>query len=513
MSSPLAPSGGEPAALTASEITDAVALIDAAFEGRHHLHDTSGFWESIAGSMETSRTSEQLMSLLEDAAGDVDIAQVLFCARTAREGRDDEGSMMVDVEPWMDSPWEDEDGEDEREAASLVANGTSRLTFSVGNAAKRLREAWTLDDSSESGLEEEEEEPDEEGEEEAAAEEAEEDGGPGDGIDAGDGRLDPARSKEYYATAPEDHTAAISAEVTAGAALHAAAAVEDVAALVLELAGNAAMDMKHRTIQPSDIQRAVAADADLATLAAQWRLVLREEPASIPRPLALRQPLRVDVYWRALDRFPGGNCDSWTVRYRFDLDCQSPSQTVSLDYHHNWDGVHHAGSGSVITQLQEGRGLLDEDAMSTIAAAARSVREAPVRGRYLGGDGATWWHAVDDTARDADAFETEWTSVEVLVYDTGAMRDGGHTKPFLRLKQVRKVGPQYRPQPSYQTAVREAPSEQLAVIRLFSTAVGMGRPHELSEGSCPAAADVRQVRSVEYPVGIPYGIYPQYFVD
>jgi hypothetical protein len=57
-------------------------------------------------------------------------------------------------------------------------------------------------------------------------------------------------------------------------------------------------------------------------------------PEDISEALASGGEAQLDLYWRALDRFPGGNADFQSVCYTFD--CRTRS--VSCRIAHNWDG-------------------------------------------------------------------------------------------------------------------------------------------------------------------------------
>jgi len=113
---------------------------------------------------------------------------------------------------------------------------------------------------------------------------------------------------------------------------------------------------------------------------------------------------KVIVYYRAMDRFPGGNCDSFVVKYTIDLATEEATAFRWAD----WDG---SQNFSVAPQsLPE---LVKKFKKNTIPAlvALLDDRKANAAGAPL-----SFESTVEDQSSDSDEYDTEWTSIEVLVY-------------------------------------------------------------------------------------------------
>lgn len=195
-----------------------------------------------------------------------------------------------------------------------------------------------------------------------------------------------------------------------------------------------------------------------------WRQLYR--PAKIRadvadaavRELLERSPaFRVDVYWRALDRFPGGNADMLTIRYRFDLSRAAESK-VTVTVFQNWDGTQMITAG--VTPERPSR-MVSRDAAGTMARFSGLFCALKRRDSEC--------HIFDDHSTDSDEYNTEWSSVEVLLFDPE------HAEaPLARLHQSCIMGPQWREE--MDAPVFVAPDAgQGAMIAFVTDAVGMGR--------------------------------------
>lgn len=112
--------------------------------------------------------------------------------------------------------------------------------------------------------------------------------------------------------------------------------------------------------------------------------------------LSSGQPYRIDVYYRALDRFPGGNADMHTVCYRFTPNC------VTCFEHCNWDGDQHA-EDFCPPKLNS---HVKEVVSSVIASILECAKQSGVNSECT---------IKDMIAMDSDEYDTEWTSVEIAV--------------------------------------------------------------------------------------------------
>eukprot|EP00164_Ancoracysta_twista_P011841 GFYU01018415.1.p1 GENE.GFYU01018415.1~~GFYU01018415.1.p1 ORF type:complete len:547 (-),score=112.85 GFYU01018415.1:62-1702(-) len=330
----------------------------------------------------------------------------------------------------------------------------------------------------------------------------------------------------------ECDTSTQTVEVDVSAAITTAAVLEYIAAELTELSGNSSLDNRHarncRNIQPSDVVSAINNDDLLREL---WgsevmrrveRKMWRTTPSVLSRdPLSPSLPLVFDVYWRSTNRFPGGNCDSFTIRYRFVSEgtytngCAS-SPTVLVDWHRCWDGAHSAGSGPVSS-------VLDKIRDSTFFHEVREVlRSMCTSGVFT--NGVSTHYNVDTTAKDNDSFDTEWSSIEVLLYsgsqpldESDSATDGGACPPapVLMVEQRRLLGPQYHPPqcpPDVLQRLTATPptAHQTGLIQMLSTTVGMGLPSQFSDSQCVAAQDCNSVVH-QYDYGAAPYVTPHYF--
>jgi len=113
---------------------------------------------------------------------------------------------------------------------------------------------------------------------------------------------------------------------------------------------------------------------------------------------------KVIVYYRAMDRFPGGNCDSFVIKYTIDLATEEATAFRWVD----WDG---SQNFSVAPQsLPE---LVKKFKKNTVPAlvALLDDRKANAAGAPL-----SFESTVEDQSSDSGEYDTEWTSIEVLVY-------------------------------------------------------------------------------------------------
>lgn len=106
---------------------------------------------------------------------------------------------------------------------------------------------------------------------------------------------------------------------------------------------------------------------------------------------------RIEVYYRALDRFPGGNADIHTVCYRF-----SAEQGVVAREHSNWDGNQNDMTfrpPELNRKLKEVMERIEERVLDCA--------------RHAGVDSDCT--LLDMKTMDNEEYDTEWTSFEVLL--------------------------------------------------------------------------------------------------
>ncbi|KAK3245503.1 hypothetical protein CYMTET_44931 [Cymbomonas tetramitiformis] len=245
-------------------------------------------------------------------------------------------------------------------------------------------------------------------------------------------------------------------------------------------------------------------------------------PEDLEQALTLGGEARVELYWRALDRFPGGNADLQTVCYTFD--CATTS--VSCRLYQNWDGSHER------SEFQPER--LSEELQQKLPPLLRALGSAPRDSECT---------LLDNHSSNSDEYDTEWSSQEVLVslprrwspsahayfssatksaivtfllvhqrltckLDPGVLhriffRVAGADEyaPVLRLHRRCILGPQYSHWGRRRGETGSEPeippsAEQLRVLEAADFAVGMGRVNTWTdagdgEDPCPAQEDPR----------------------
>uniref|UniRef100_A0A0G4HW60 Histone H2A/H2B/H3 domain-containing protein n=1 Tax=Chromera velia CCMP2878 TaxID=1169474 RepID=A0A0G4HW60_9ALVE len=521
--------------LSREQIERVLALLDLALEEgwcRKDEADASRLWDMLAKKLngidreaglqkEGGLSGAQLQGFFFDWEGeDVDVSYTVAYARAERF----DGALLnvdLDLSPFAEEDFEEEEmeegtednerreGPDEKERLE-AASEKCRLEFPVATVAAMLDEVMEG--------EEEEEEMEEAGgdvEDEGAGESSDQQPRGPTTVSAMDTLTD--QMKGVAVSGGEMETEGVN-EVSDGAAVYMTSVLEYVAAEVLELSGNYCRDSKRPSIYSSDFLRAVKEDEALRKLFPDIdTLVVPTVPSVLSESLSSSPPaFRVDAYWRSHGKCPGGNLDCITLRYSFVFSANGEgggSCRVLLDYHQNWDGTHYIGGG----RLERVEFLaVSEDVGRRLQTALRDV--------ILGGfvrDGMSTWHILDSTALDDNSYETEWSSVEVLVFAPPSPSSSSSSSegegwlspecPFMSLKGARVLGPQYRPTPQYTPSliVPIAPP-QAAVVNLLTSCVGVGRPQEFSDGACQAAVDRRGLSSFKLPLGLP-PVSPEYF--
>lgn len=292
------------------------------------------------------------------------------------------------------------------------------------------------------------------------------------------------------------------------AAVFLTASLDYLVAEVLELSGNEAR--RKETIETIDITNAILKDENMEKLWTSQNippyLPNCLQPASVQgSEQGLHLPIRIDIYWRAIDWTPGGNSDFYTARYRLEVATNdrtdlSNNFTVRKTSWRNGDGVHYMEDGTLTTERQN---EIFRALPGIKAAVATLVTTSPTEQFRPNNSG---FNILDTTSHDFESGNPEWSEVEVLVYNPQACSS---TNPFFRLRQVRAFGPQWIFGPSKR--IQPAMAEQVNVIEAVTEAIGVGRPEEyLSDSKGPAVKDIPD--SHELPSGIPYEIHPQYFL-
>ena len=148
-----------------------------------------------------------------------------------------------------------------------------------------------------------------------------------------------------------------------------------------------------------------------------WRWTTAYKPLETMEEDALEDVLqdyhRIVVFFRALDRSPGGNIDSFVVRLVIESD---DDQQIQVTQVYNFDGEL-CVSGYEMKQPPKEQ----LDAMKQLLLQQES-RNAE-------------FHIRDDKCYDQEATETQWSSIEILLFD-------GQALPVTRLHQRCVIGQQ-----------------------------------------------------------------------
>jgi hypothetical protein len=227
-------------------------------------------------------------------------------------------------------------------------------------------------------------------------------------------------------------------------------------------------------------RRAVAAagDARAALAAGQYELV---------------------VYHRALERFPGGNCDAIVMKHHFD----GGAARVGGRLFRNWDGSAELWGIADVGEAEEYPQLAAKQLVAGLVPKLHALlAEQPGAREHL--------CTVDEPRSDSDEYNTVWSSVEVLLFGASAARAvfGGAAAAeagplLLRVHQVARytrdhlymkwadAGPETMPDAPARPSVA-------AVVEAATAAVDALTPNEFSEGDATAS----QAFNVEIPVGV-----------
>lgn len=104
-----------------------------------------------------------------------------------------------------------------------------------------------------------------------------------------------------------------------------------------------------------------------------------------------------------MDRFPGGNCDSFVIKYTIDLNIKNWT-TTAIKWS-DWDGNSHFSSKPISIPPLAAR-FWKHSLPSLIALVDRA---SPQSSLFFTG-------TIDDHSKDQEEIDTEWTSIEILVY-------------------------------------------------------------------------------------------------
>jgi predicted DNA-binding WGR domain protein len=190
---------------------------------------------------------------------------------------------------------------------------------------------------------------------------------------------------------------------------------------------------------------------------------LRKGYSEAPRPSEIsdesvdlsKTPLRGVFYFRALDRYPGGNADMFTIKITVDM---SPGEDpkIKAARHSNWDGEHFTTAETEF----EMPGLKENTAK--LVGAAQSLTDAGQReGDFI----------IDEPRYDDEEYDTEWSFLEFTLYKN---ESASESKDPVLLKVVQRAIPK---------APKVSPPDETfaAFIEAVHTLCGIGRVENTSE--------------------------------
>ncbi len=131
----------------------------------------------------------------------------------------------------------------------------------------------------------------------------------------------------------------------------------------------------------------------------------RPTPVSVTaaqlRQAIANQTVGIVVYYRALDRFPGGNAD-WAV-LKFKVAFNTDNCDISWMAYRNWDG---SATGC---RAPEARSVESADRV-------KALLLDPLKDLAAATDKPSVETTVIDRQRDSEEIDTEWSSIEVLLH-------------------------------------------------------------------------------------------------
>jgi hypothetical protein len=210
--------------------------------------------------------------------------------------------------------------------------------------------------------------------------------------------------------------------------------------------------------------------------------------------------VRLVIYHRALERWPGGNADIRVVRHAFGRVSSRAAfarasrrgqEQVTAAMFTNFDG-----------NLERVDGCTREGVGGKVRAHVLPAFAALLRD---GGGATSFECTIDDPARDSDAYDTEWSSIEVLLYEVSSGRLCARVHQHaLRKNWYRGWGTGWgaRKQTGETDAEdRPASAALAALLAAIDGALGLGRVEPFCDGK---TAGGRALRTSGKELMLPY---------
>ncbi|MCB9741208.1 MAG: WGR domain-containing protein [Alphaproteobacteria bacterium] len=176
------------------------------------------------------------------------------------------------------------------------------------------------------------------------------------------------------------------------------------------------------------------------------------------------RPLEGVVYFRALDRYPGGNADMWVIKISLSYTPGQPMRMVCRMVG-NWDGSRWA-TGDKEVEL---------DTSVTGPAFLAAAERLAAKGLLDTND------SILDTRYDREEYDTEWSSIEceLTAWPTGAAAASPPEDGRTALRVVQRAL-------SYTKTCSPPAPETAAFIEALQALVGIGRIEAFSDGGSSA---------------------------
>lgn len=213
--------------------------------------------------------------------------------------------------------------------------------------------------------------------------------------------------------------------------------------------------------------------------------------------------LRLVIYHRALNRRPGGNTQERVVRHAYGQHYSRPERARK---------ARRANAVVTVTAYQNDDGTVSLPGRpATIVPAAERVAAAvlPALATLLRhGGGATLFEStINDDAVDTDAYDTEWSSIELLLYDLPG-------RLLCRAFQ-RALRPRFRRDGDSEGDVRPASAGLIGLWSSVASALRLGRVEPFCDGTTAGSREMPSTYGQrELPESIrPWVKAPLYLAD
>ena len=193
----------------------------------------------------------------------------------------------------------------------------------------------------------------------------------------------------------------------------------------------------------------------------------------------------VVIYYRALERAPGGNTDTFVTKFIVE-----GGKSVRVASYRNWDGSaqrspvqplgNEQAEGHILGGVQNGIA----PTLIKLIESGKNIQDGNIR--YIEG-------TIDEEAHTNEEYSTQWSSIEILLFK-GSVPEGAVPEqacPLLLRVHQRSVLVNWRQgwtAPKLVEPRDPASDELLAVIDATGNTVLMGTTEEFSEGQSPSGS-------------------------